>query len=93
MITFTNLRVLFYKIGTSSKNCLHLYSVTVSTFIVCSGLENREYGPEDQLLSPRDTLYPQKLALASPTRGGRSVGIVCLRTTATKLLVQQLGRL
>jgi hypothetical protein len=29
---------------------------------------------------PRDTLYPQKLALTSPTSGGRSVGIVRLRT-------------
>jgi hypothetical protein len=30
---------------------------------------------------PRDTLYPQKLALTSPRSGGRSVGIVRLRTT------------
>jgi hypothetical protein len=30
---------------------------------------------------PRDTLYLQKLALTSPTSGGRSVGIVYLRTT------------
>jgi hypothetical protein len=29
---------------------------------------------------PRDTIYPQKLALNSPTSGGRSVGIVRLRT-------------
>jgi hypothetical protein len=29
---------------------------------------------------PRDTLYPQKLALASPISGGRSVGIVRLWT-------------
>jgi hypothetical protein len=34
----------------------------------------------DPLHWPRDTLYPQKLALISPTRGGRSVGIVRLRT-------------
>jgi hypothetical protein len=27
-----------------------------------------------------DNLYPQKLALNSPTSGGRSVGIVRLRT-------------
>jgi len=27
-------------------------------------------------------LYPQKLALTSPTGGGRSVGIVCVRTKA-----------
>jgi hypothetical protein len=27
--------------------------------------------------------YPQRLALTSPTSGGRSVGIVRLRTTAT----------
>jgi len=29
-------------------------------------------------------LYPQKLALTSPTGGGRSVGIVRLRTEATE---------
>jgi hypothetical protein len=29
---------------------------------------------------PRNTLYPQKLALTSPISGGRSVGIVRLRT-------------
>jgi hypothetical protein len=33
---------------------------------------------------PRDTLYLQKLALTSPTRGGRSVGTVRLRTKATE---------
>jgi hypothetical protein len=31
---------------------------------------------------PRDNLYPQKLALTSPTSGGRSVGIVRSRTEA-----------
>ena len=30
------------------------------------------------------TLYPQKLALISPTGGGRSVGIVRSRTKATE---------
>jgi len=30
-------------------------------------------------------LYPQKLALTSPTGGGRSVGIVRSRTRATEL--------
>ena len=30
-------------------------------------------------------LYPQKLALTSPTGGGRSVGIVRVRTLATEL--------
>jgi hypothetical protein len=33
---------------------------------------------------PRGTLYPQKLALTSPTSGGRSAGIVRLRTNATE---------
>jgi hypothetical protein len=33
------------------------------------------------------TLYPQKLALTSPTSGGRSVGIIRSRTKATELLV------
>jgi hypothetical protein len=31
-------------------------------------------------------LYPQKLALTSPTGGGRSVGIVRSRTKATEFL-------
>jgi hypothetical protein len=38
-----------------------------------SGLENWEYGRGDPLRWPRNTLYPQKLALTSPARGGRSV--------------------
>jgi hypothetical protein len=49
-----------------------------------SGLENREYCCGDLLRWPHDTLYPQKLALTSPTSGGLSVGIVCLRTKATE---------
>jgi hypothetical protein len=36
------------------------------------------------LRRPRDTLYPQKLALTSPTSGGRSVGIVRSRIKATE---------
>jgi hypothetical protein len=39
-----------------------------------SGVERREYGRRDPLSWPRDTLYPQKLALTSPTSVGRSVG-------------------
>jgi hypothetical protein len=35
-------------------------------------------------VGPRNTLYPQKLALSSPTSGGRPVGIVRLRTKATE---------
>jgi hypothetical protein len=37
-------------------------------------------GHGDPLRWPRDTLYPLKLALNSPTSGGRSVGIVRWRT-------------
>jgi hypothetical protein len=50
------------------------------------GLENREHGRGDLLRWPRDTLYPQKLALISPTYGGGSVGIVRLRTKTTEFL-------
>jgi hypothetical protein len=39
---------------------------------------------ENPLRWPRDTLYPQKLSLTSPTSGGRSVGIVRSRTKATE---------
>jgi hypothetical protein len=49
-----------------------------------SGLENREYGRRDPSHLPRGTLYPQKLALASPTSGGRSVGIVRPQTKANE---------
>jgi hypothetical protein len=41
-------------------------------------------GCGDPLRSPRDTPYPIKLALTSPTSGGRLVGIVRLRTRATE---------
>jgi hypothetical protein len=44
-----------------------------------SGLEARDYGRVDPLRWPRDTLYQQKLALTSPTRG-----IVRSRTKATE---------
>jgi hypothetical protein len=36
-----------------------------------SGLEIREHGRRDSLRRPRGTLYPQKLALSTPTSGGR----------------------
>jgi hypothetical protein len=40
-----------------------------------SGLENRKFTTVGEPLRwPRDTLYPLKLALTSPTSGGRSVG-------------------
>jgi hypothetical protein len=51
------------------------------------GLENRDYGSMDPPRSPRDTFHPKKLALTSPTSGGRSVGIVRSRTKATGLLL------
>jgi hypothetical protein len=49
-----------------------------------SGLESREYGRKVPSSGPRVTLYPQKLALTTPTSGGRSVGIVRSRTQATE---------
>jgi hypothetical protein len=52
-----------------------------------SSLEIREYGRGDLSRCPRDSLYPQKLALTSPTNGGRSVHIVRSRIQATEFLV------
>jgi hypothetical protein len=51
-----------------------------------TGLENREYGRGDPLHWPRDTFYPQKLPLTSPSSGGRSIGIVFLRIKATEFV-------
>jgi hypothetical protein len=52
-----------------------------------SGLENRDYDRRDPPLWPLDTLCPQKLALTSSTRCGRSVGRVRSRTKVTELLL------
>jgi hypothetical protein len=49
-----------------------------------SGLENRVYSCRDPSLRQRGTLYPQNLALTSPTSGGLSVGIVRSGTQATE---------
>jgi hypothetical protein len=50
-----------------------------------SGLENRDYGRRGPAALTMRPLYPQKLALTSPTSGGRSVSIVRSRTKATEL--------
>jgi hypothetical protein len=53
-----------------------------------SGLENRDCGLQGISRAEYATpLYPQKLALTSPTSGGRSVSIVRSRTKATELLL------
>jgi hypothetical protein len=49
-----------------------------------SGLESQEYDIRDPPRWPRGTIYPQNLALTSPTSDGLSVGIVRLRTEATE---------
>jgi hypothetical protein len=49
-----------------------------------SGVEIREYGCRGRSRWPRGTLYPQKLALTSPTSAGLSVGIVRSRIQATE---------
>jgi hypothetical protein len=54
-----------------------------------SGLEIRGYGRRDSSRGPSGTLYLQKkLALTSLTSGGRSVGIVPLRTEATEVFLE-----
>jgi hypothetical protein len=50
------------------------------------GLENSEYGRKDPSRWTSGTFHPQKLALTSPTSGGRSVGIVRSRTQATEIV-------
>jgi hypothetical protein len=52
-----------------------------------SGLEIRDYGRKDMSRWPPGTLYRQKLALTSPTSGGRSAGIVRSQTQATEFSV------
>jgi hypothetical protein len=52
-----------------------------------SGLENRDNCRGNLRANHATSLYPQKLALSSPTNGGRSVGIVLSRTKAKKLFL------
>ena len=47
-------------------------------------LENRLTAVGTRCADHVTPLYPQKLALTSPTGGGRSVGIVRVRTKATE---------
>jgi hypothetical protein len=42
-------------------------------------------GRENSLSLPCNTLYPQKLALTSPTSGSRSVDIIRLRAKASEI--------
>jgi hypothetical protein len=49
--------------------------------------ENREYGRRDSTRWPRGTLYPQKLAITSPTSGCRPVGTVRSRTQSMFFLL------
>ena len=53
--------------------------------VAAPGLENRDLTAVGTRYADHVTpLYPQKLALTSPTGGGRSVGIVRVRTKATE---------
>jgi hypothetical protein len=50
----------------------------------CSSLENRDYGRVLCADHATPRLYPQKLALTSPTSSGRSIGIVHSQTKGTE---------
>jgi hypothetical protein len=67
---------------------LSLVSTTEELLDSGSYLENREYGRRDPSRWPRGTLYPQKLAITSPTSGGRSVSIVHSRTQTMELYLK-----
>jgi hypothetical protein len=67
---------------------LLLYTVFPSffTLLLLYSLENQEYGCRDLLCWPGNTMYPQKLALTSPTSDGRLVSIVCSRAKAVEFV-------
>jgi hypothetical protein len=84
---FDSPRYIFWEILSLERGPLSLVSTIEDLLEINnsgSGVENQEYGRGEPLPWPRDTLYLQKLALTSPTRGGRSVGIVRLRAKATE---------
>jgi hypothetical protein len=78
---------IFWEVVGLERGLLSLVSTTeelVEWKVAALGLENQEYGRGDPLRWTRDTLYPLQLALTSPTCGGRSVGMVRLRTKTTE---------
>jgi hypothetical protein len=80
---------IFWQVVGLERGPLSLVSTTEELLgrkISGSGLENREYGRRDSSRWPRGNLYPQKLALTSPTSGGRSVGIIRSRTEPTECI-------
>jgi hypothetical protein len=81
---------IFWEVVGLERGPLSLVSITEELLewkVAAPGLENREYGRGDPFRWPRDTLFPQKLALTSPTSGGSSVGIVRLRTKVTEFFI------
>jgi hypothetical protein len=82
---------IFWEIVGLERGALNLVSITEELLgkkSSGSGIENREYGRRDHWSRwPRDTHYPQQLALTEPTNGGRSVGIVRSRTKAIELII------
>jgi hypothetical protein len=80
---------IFWEIEGMERGPLSLMSTTEEQFErkhSGSSLESREYDRRNPSRWPRDTFYPQKFALTSPTSGGRSVGIVRSRTQVTHFL-------
>jgi hypothetical protein len=63
---------------------LYFSSLNIIPYILKPGLDNRDYGRSDPPRWPSDTPLSAKLALTSPTSGGRSVGMVRSRTKATE---------
>jgi hypothetical protein len=65
---------IFWEVVGLERGPLSLVSITEEQFerkSSGSGLESREYESEDPLRWPCGTLYPQTVALTSPTSGGR----------------------
>jgi hypothetical protein len=79
-VTSTELCEILY---TDSQEMLLLSSIVASCYFAVYKTENTAV--RIRCADHETPLYPQKLALTSPTSGGRSVGIVCLRTKATEL--------
>jgi hypothetical protein len=79
-----------FRSSTSKRGTLSLVSTTEELLgrnSSGSGLENWEYGSNDPPRWTRAISHPQKLALISPTRGVRSIGIVRSQTKATMFVV------
>jgi hypothetical protein len=78
---------IFWEVVVLERDSLSLVRITEELFQGNSGSDLEINGPVEFVALTTRHPHPLKLALSSPTSGGRSVGMFHLRTQATEFVV------